>query len=309
MNIKKSIIELIGNTPLLNLSYINSTYNCNIAVKLESANPGGSVKDRLALAVITDAENKGLINKETIIIEPSSGNTGIGLAMICAVKGYKLIITMPESMSIERRALIKAYGAEIVLTPAEKGMKGAIEKSIELNQTINNSFIPQQFENFANVEMHRKTTAVEIWNDTDGLIDIFVSGVGTGGTITGVSEEIKKLKPELYSVAVEPFDSPVLSGGTPSPHKIQGIGAGFIPKILNTKIYNEVFKVKTEDAFEVSRILARKEGVLCGISSGAIVHAALQIAKREGNNKKLIVAIICDIGERYLSTPLFQENL
>ena len=307
MKVANNILELIGKTPLLKLNRISSGLNADILIKLESFNPGGSVKDRLALGVIEDAENKKLINSETTIIEPSSGNTGVGLAMVCAVKGYKLIITMPESMSIERRTLIKAYGGKVVLTPAEKGMKGAIEKAEEIKSNLANSFIPQQFNNMANVEIHRKTTAIEIWNDTDGKVDIFVSGVGTGGTITGVSEILKEKKNSIYSVAVEPFDSPVLSGGTPAPHKIQGMGAGFIPSVLNTKIYDEVIKVKNEEAFDMARRLAKEEGVLCGISSGSIVHAALELAKKPENTGKKIVAIICDTGERYLSTPLFNQ--
>ncbi|OFX24264.1 MAG: cysteine synthase A [Bacteroidetes bacterium GWA2_31_9] len=307
MKVANNILELIGKTPLLKLNRISSGLNADILIKLESFNPGGSVKDRLALGVIEDAENKKLINSETTIIEPSSGNTGVGLAMVCAVKGYKLIITMPESMSIERRTLIKAYGGKVVLTPAEKGMKGAIEKAEEIKNNLANSFIPQQFNNMANVEIHRKTTAIEIWNDTDGKVDIFVSGVGTGGTITGVSEILKEKKNSIYSVAVEPFDSPVLSGGTPAPHKIQGMGAGFIPSVLNTKIYDEVIKVKNEEAFDMARRLAKEEGVLCGISSGSIVHAAVELAKKPENTGKTIVAIICDTGERYLSTPLFNQ--
>lgn len=307
MKVANNILELIGKTPLLKLNRITVGLNAEILVKLESFNPGGSVKDRLALGVIEDAENKKIINSQTTIIEPSSGNTGVGLAMVCAVKGYKLIITMPESMSIERRALIKAYGGEVVLTPAEKGMKGAIEKAEELKNNLPNSFIPQQFTNMANVDMHRRTTSLEIWNDTDGKVDIFVSGVGTGGTITGVSEILKVKKNSIYSVAVEPFDSPVLSGGSPAPHKIQGMGAGFVPAVLNTKIYDEVIKVKNEEAFDMARRLAKEEGILCGISSGSIVHAAVELAKKQENSGKTIVAVICDTGERYLSTPLFNQ--
>ena len=307
MKIANNIIELIGKTPLLKLNRITTGLKANIVVKLESFNPGGSVKDRLAIGVIEDAENKKIINSETTIIEPSSGNTGVGLAMVCAVKGYKLIITMPESMSVERRTLIKAYGGEIVLTPAEKGMKGAIEKAEELHKNLSNSFIPQQFTNMANVEMHRKTTAIEIWNDTDGKVDIFVSGVGTGGTITGVSEILKERKRTVYSVAVEPLDSPVLSGGSPGPHKIQGMGAGFVPAVLNTKSYDEVIKVKNEEAFDMARRLAKEEGILCGISSGSIVHAAIELAKKPENEGKLIIAVVCDTGERYLSTALFNQ--
>lgn len=307
MKAANNILELIGKTPLLKLNKISFGLHSEIFVKLESFNPAGSVKDRLALGVIEDAESKKIINHQTTIIEPSSGNTGVGLAMVCAVKGYKLIITMPESMSVERRTLIKAYGGEVVLTPAEKGMKGAIERAEELHKNLPNSFIPQQFTNMANVEMHRKTTAVEIWNDTDGKVDIFVSGVGTGGTITGVSEILKEKKNSVYSVAVEPFDSPVLSGGSPAPHKIQGMGAGFIPAVLNTKCYDEVIKVKNEEAFDMARRLAKEEGILCGISSGSIIHAAIELAKRPENAGKIIVAVVCDTGERYLSTPLFNQ--
>jgi cysteine synthase len=304
MKIFNNITELIGKTPLLYLNKINNT-GAKIAVKLESLNPGSSVKDRLALAMMVDAEKKRIINKDTTIIEPSSGNTGVGLAMVCAAKGYKLIVTMPESMSIERRNLIKAYGAELVLTDASKGMKGAINKAEEMASLLKNTFIPQQFKNYSNAEMHKKTTAVEIWNDTDGEIDIFVSGVGTGGTITGVSDFIKSVKPALKSIAIEPADSPVLSGGSPAPHKIQGIGAGFVPDVLNVAMIDEIITCKTDDAFETARLLAKNEGILCGISSGAIVFSALAVAQRPENKDKLIVCIICDTGERYLSTPLF----
>jgi len=307
MKTAENIAQLIGKTPLVKLNKINENIHTSILCKLEYFNPGSSVKDRLAYAMIMDAEEKGLINKHSVIIEPTSGNTGIGLAMVGAVLGYKIVLTIPESMSIERRKLIAAYGAELVLTPADQGMNGAIKKAEELQKTVKNGIILQQFENPANVAFHKKTTAAEIWNDTEGKIDIFVAGVGTGGTFTGVSEILKQKNNSIKCVAVEPANSAVLSGNKPGKHKIQGIGAGFIPKITDTTLIDEVFKVKDENAFETARNLARKEGILAGISSGANVFAALEIAKREENKGKTIVVIIPDTGERYLSTTLFSE--
>lgn len=304
--IYNSITELVGNTPLLRLNRIN-TSDAEVIGKLEFYNPLGSVKDRIGLAMIEFAEKKGLINKNTVIIEPTSGNTGIALAFVCAVKGYRLILTMPETMSIERRNLLKCFGAELVLTPGSEGMEGAVNKSEELAKKYPNAFIPQQFQNPANPEIHRKTTAEEIWSATGGKVDIFVGGVGTGGTITGVGEVIKKRNPSLQVVAVEPADSPVLSGGKPGPHKIQGIGAGFVPDVLNLDIIDEIIQVKNEEAMETSRRLARLEGLLVGISAGAAVFAALSVAKRPENSRKRIVAILPDTGERYLSTQLFQD--
>jgi cysteine synthase A len=308
LKISKSLTDLIGNTPLLELSNYNlkNSLEAKVIAKLEYFNPAGSVKDRIGYAMIKDGEGKGLINKDTVIIEPTSGNTGIGLAFVAASRGYKLILTMPETMSIERRNLLKALGAEIVLTPGTEGMKGAIKKAEEINQSTPGSYMPQQFKNPANPEIHRNTTAIEIWNDTEGKVDIFIAGVGTGGTITGVGEMLKKKNPNIKIIAVEPNDSPVLSGGNPGPHKIQGIGAGFVPEVYNKNIVDEIFKVKNEEAFATARELAVVEGLLVGISSGAATFAATQIAKRPENKGKNIVVLLPDSGERYLSTLLFQ---
>lgn len=307
--IYKSTTELIGNTPILEAVNIEKELGleASVLLKLEYFNPAGSVKDRIAYAMITDAEEKGILKKGSVIIEPTSGNTGIGLAAIAAAKGYRTILTMPETMSVERRNILKAYGAEIVLTEGAKGMKGAIAKADELAKEIEGGFIPGQFVNPANPEMHKKTTGPEIWNDTDGKVDIFVAGVGTGGTITGVGEYLKSQNPNVKIVAVEPADSPVLSEGKAGPHKIQGIGAGFVPDTLNTKIYDEIIPVKNDDSFTAAKLIAKQEGVLVGISSGAALHAALELAKRPENKGKTIVALLPDSGDRYYSTPLFVE--
>jgi cysteine synthase A len=304
--IAENITKLTGNTPLVQLNRVSLGVKARIVAKLESYNPISSVKDRIGVAMIEDAEEKGRIDQNTLIIEPTSGNTGIALAFTCAAKGYRLILTMPDTMSKERRQLLSIFGAELVLTPGSEGMKGAIEKAEELLRKNKNSFMPQQFKNKANPEIHRKTTAEEIWNDTDGKIDIIVAGVGTGGTITGVAEVIKKRKPAFRAVAVEPMDSPVLSGGKPGSHKIQGIGAGFVPDVLQMDLVDEVILVSNEDAGVMARRLAKEEGILVGVSSGAAVWAALKVAKRKENEDKMIVAVLPDTGERYLSTWLFQ---
>lgn len=309
MKVYEEITDLIGSTPLVKLKNYSSArkLEATILAKVEFFNPAGSVKDRIAKAMLDDAEAKGLLKKDSVIIEPTSGNTGIGLASVAAARGYKVILTMPETMSVERRNLLKAYGAELVLTEGAKGMKGAIEKAKELAEATPNSFIPGQFTNPANPAIHRSTTGPEIWRDTDGKVDIFVAGVGTGGTVTGVGEYLKSQNPNVKVVAVEPATSPVLSKGTPGPHKIQGIGAGFVPDTLNTGIYDEIVTVANEDAFATGRTLAREDGILVGISSGAAVFAATELAKRPENKGKIIVALLPDTGERYLSTPMFAE--
>jgi len=305
-NIFEDITKTIGRTPLVRINKLNKNPN-TILAKLESFNPLSNVKDRIGIAMIEAGEKEGKIKKDTVIIEPTSGNTGVALAFVAAARGYKLILTMPDTMSIERRQLLKIFGAELVLTEGIEGMKGAVKKAEELVKKIKNSFMPQQFNNLANPEIHRKTTALEILNDTDGKIDIFISGIGTGGTMTGVGEVLKKKNPDIKLIAVEPKDSPVLSGGKPGPHKIQGIGAGFIPEVLNIKIIDEIITVTNEDSGITARQLARSEGILVGISSGAAFWAALQVAKRKENKDKVIVVILPDTGERYLSTWLFQD--
>lgn len=309
-NIYRGTSGLIGNTPLVELVNVKNTFgfDASLLAKLEYFNLSGSVKDRVAKAMIEDAEEKGILKPDSVIIEPTSGNTGIGLAAIGAVKGYRVILTMPETMSIERRNILKAYGAEIVLTEGATGMKGAIDKAEKLAKEIENSYIPDQFSNLSNPDIHRKTTGPEIWRDTDGKVDIFVAGVGTGGTITGVGEYLKSKNPNIKVVAVEPSGSPVLSEGKGGPHKIQGIGAGFIPPILNTSIYDEVIKVENEDAFKFGKLITKKEGILVGISSGAALYAAIKVAERKENKGKNIVVLLLDTGDRYYSTPLFEED-
>ena len=307
MKIANNVTELVGNTPLVRLQRLTEGCVAEVVVKLEFYNPAHSIKDRIGVSMIDAAEKAGLIKPDTIVVEPTSGNTGIALAMVCAARGYKCVLTMPDTMSIERRILLRAYGAELVLTPGSEGMPGAIRKAEELARNDPRCFIPQQFENPANPEIHRRTTAEEIWRDTDGKVDIVVAGVGTGGTITGVGELLKSRKPSVQMIAIEPDASPVLSGGQKGPHPIQGIGAGFVPKVLNTKIYDEVIRVKGDDAFRTAREMAQREGLLVGISSGAATWAALQVAQRPENAGKLIVVIIPSFGERYLSTPLFAD--
>jgi cysteine synthase A len=308
MKIASDITKLVGNTPLVRLNRVTEGAPARIVAKLESFNPCGSVKDRIGVNMIDAAERAGKIGPDTVIIEPTSGNTGVGLAFVCAARGYRLVLTMPDTMSVERRNLLRALGAELVLTPGAQGMKGTIDKAAQLAEELPDAFIPQQFENPANPQIHRETTALEIWRDTDGKVDIVVSGVGTGGTITGVAQALKSKKPSLQTIAIEPTGSPVLSGGSPGPHKIQGIGAGFVPAVLDTDTIDEVFQVTGEQAMAMARRLAREEGILAGISSGAAAHAAVEIAKRPENQGKFIVVILPDTGERYLSTPVFRTD-
>lgn len=308
MTIYRNMCELVGKTPMVYLNQISKGAPAKVAAKLESYNPCFSVKDRIGLSMIQAAEDQGLIHPGCLIIEPTSGNTGIALAFVCAVKGYRLLLTMPESMSQERRALLKGFGAELVLTPAKNGMQGAVHKALEIKEATPGSFIPQQFVNPANPEIHRRTTAMEIWEDTAGQVDIFVSGVGTGGTVTGVGQVLKQEKPQVRIVAVEPAESPVLSGGAAGVHAIQGMGAGFIPKVLDLGLLDEILQVGSQEAQQMSRRLIKEEGILCGISSGAIAQAALQLAFRQENQDKLVVFMVCDAAERYLSTALFQEQ-
>ena len=308
MKIASDITKLVGNTPLVRLNRVTEGATARVVAKLESFNPCSSVKDRIGVNMIDAAGRAGRIGPDTVIIEPTSGNTGVGLAFVCAARGYKLVLTMPDTMSVERRNLLRAFGAELVLTPGAQGMKGTIDKAAQLAEELPDAFIPQQFENPANPQIHRETTALEIWRDTDGKVDIFVSGVGTGGTITGVAQALKMKKPSLQAIAIEPTGSPILSGGPPGPHKIQGIGAGFVPAVLDMEAIDEVFQVTGEQAMAMARRLAREEGILAGISSGAAVHAAVEIAKRTENQGKFIVVILPDTGERYLSTPVFQTD-